>query len=63
MSAESDALALALLDGAEAFALIVDGADGFRADLIRRGWSAGPAEQIAAEWLAGAIRCAWAARP
>lgn len=52
-------LATALMDIAEQMSPILDAADGMRHELEGRGWSPTAAEQVALQWLLGAMTQVW----
>ncbi|MEV4971985.1 hypothetical protein [Streptomyces scopuliridis] len=56
-----ETLALSLMDNAELLVPLFDAADGMRADLVKRGWSANIAEYLAGSWLAAMLAKAGAA--
>lgn len=49
------ALAHTLMDGMSLLAPLFDAADGMRADLLARGWTAEIAEGLAGQWLAAML--------
>jgi hypothetical protein len=49
------ALADMLMDGMSLLAPLFDAADGMRADLLARGWTAEIAEYLAGQWLAAML--------
>jgi hypothetical protein len=49
------ALATVLMDGLSLLAPLFDAADGMRADLLARGWTAEIAEGLAGQWLAAML--------